>query len=108
MRPRVFAPTSASSRFDLEPARRFGDVVYALDAGDPSAFATDDLMAHFAEVLADFDPEEDRIALTGKNIELSLFVAVAMQLHGEVRALLYDARSGYQERVLRRVEAGAK
>ena len=102
---RVFAPTTPQARFNLEDAGRFGGIVYALEAA-PSAFATDELMEHFASVLETFDPEIDCIAMTGKNIELALFVAVALQLHGEVRALLYDARgSEYQERMLRRVGA---
>jgi len=100
----VFAPTSRHARFDLADVRRFGDVVYAAEDA-PSAFATDELMAHFADELAGFDPESDHIAMTGKAIDVALFVAVALQLFSEVRALLYDARSGYQERVLRRVGA---
>ena len=102
MRPRVFLPV-LSSRFNLEAARPFGEVVYLLKTDDRSPFQTDALIHEFLDRLrADhFDPVSDFIAITGPQIFTALLLTAVVETYRKVRALIFHAASSrYVERVL--------
>lgn len=102
MSPRVFLPV-LSSRFNLDAAKSYGEVVYLLRTESASPFQTDSLIGEFIEKLrADrFDPVRDFVAITGPQIFCSLLLAVVVQVYRRVRVLLFHASSSrYVERIL--------
>lgn len=98
---RVFFIQS-SSRFDVEPAKKFGDPVFVLDK-TVNPFNPDKVMLEAAAKLRGeaFDPDQDYIGFTGQSILLALFFGLVLTGWPRVRILLFDARDGsYRERTV--------
>ena len=96
---RVFL-AEQNARYDIEPAKVFGEIVYLTDSVNP--FNTQACALQLVEELEreHFNSDKDFICMTGQTITLAIFLAVLVQAFGTVRMLIFDARHGnYRERV---------
>jgi hypothetical protein len=90
--PRVFILTS-SLRFDLTPAKAWGEVHVLLPAIDlPAAHNAQRLVDALSTRLEelDFDPYNDLFALTGPSAQLAIALATVASLYGQLQLLIYD------------------
>jgi len=91
-----------NSKFDLAPARKFGQIVF-LSSTPMNPFNTGDLVNLFKAGLhkEHFNRDTDYICLTGVFSIICIFLAVAIKLHGSVKVLMFDAKeTEYRERVI--------
>lgn len=97
----VYVLAPPEGRFNTEGAIAFGQVRHASMPDGRSFFNTDAIMEWLGELLSEFDPDTDFIAMTGQNVVVALAVAHVMADFGRVRLLLFDARtSKYVERTV--------
>ena len=90
------------TKFDLTNAEKYGEVCYVLDH-DVSPFNPSEAVLEIGKQLKlkKFNPEVDYIGFTGQSILLAYMFALCFAGYGEVRVLLYDARTGeYRDRVV--------
>lgn len=100
--PRVFLPVK-DERYDASAAARYGAIEHLMDPKAVSPFNTPAAYGLLRRELArrNFDPDVDRICLTGPAVWLSLLSAAALFQYGRVRFLMFDAQtSRYVDRVL--------
>lgn len=102
MKPRVFFLLN-SDRFMTEPAEDFGIRSFLFERSLRSPLSPDELIEDCLALLEErnYDPTIDYIALTGPVIQLCMFFAAVFAHYGEVKSLIFDARSEkYSERTL--------
>ena len=96
---RVFL-AEQNARYDVEPAKVYGDIVYLTDSVNP--YNTQTCALQLVEELEreGFNPKKDFVCMTGQTITLAVLLAILVQAFGTVRMLIFDARHGtYRERV---------
>lgn len=93
-----------SSRFNISSAREFGEIVYLLKGEPVSPLNVDEVVSRIKEALDDiaFDPKNDYVVLTGQTLLVAVYLAIACDVSGQVRTLMFDARHDkYVERVVK-------
>jgi CTP:phosphocholine cytidylyltransferase-like protein len=79
-----------NSGHDFSPAYEYGEDVYYLTTGRVNIFKTNKLISEFKGKMANFK-EDDWLLLSGNAILNVLAVTVALEKHGMVQTLLYNA-----------------
>ena len=90
---KVFVPTT-NDRFDLSKAAEHGEVVYLLDRRTvPNVFDPIGIAKAASQRFIEerYDPSVDYVALTGATVTVALVLAVALEMHGPVKILIFDA-----------------
>lgn len=97
-----------STRFDVTPAKRHGDVKYVFDQNEekPSIWSA----TYYEHALAkmanqDYDPDLDYLVAAGSQVPLLLLVAHLVARFGQVNLLLFDSTTS--EYVHKRVSIDA-
>lgn len=94
-RPSVKSSGAWVDKYDLTPARHFGDLVECLPPGNiPREISV--TVARLKEVLGDFRVAEDYLLAIGDPIAIALAVLVADRVaRGGVRLLKWDRRASH-------------
>ena len=84
-----------SNKYDVSAAGAYGELIYLIDDYLPP-FDPDKTIARIRARLEEFnfDYKQDAIVLTGASILISIFLSVLIWDCGEVKTLLFDARTG--------------
>lgn len=91
MTSRVFVIEPTRPDF-LQGLQEYGEVVFIFQGSRASLFSDDfqtQLIASLRE--HNFDPDEDFVAVTGKQVPLFIFAAAVVANYGEVDALMFSS-----------------
>jgi hypothetical protein len=99
--PRVFL-IEENLRYDLSGLAPYGAVVFLNGDRAMNPFNTTHIPAQIRDGLRreEFDPAIDYVCMTGQNLKIAMFLAVAAHDYGPLRLLFFEASSEtYVERV---------
>ncbi|HET9869564.1 MAG TPA: hypothetical protein VFR02_03580 [bacterium] len=94
--PKVYVPHKPEKSLEYGKARAYGEIVVIFEGSVLTH--NHGMVEKFLKVaLADFNPAEDYMVLSGSRFVIALAVALLLGRHGKVRILQYSSRNDSYE-----------